>query len=544
MKVLYGTILVCLLSSLQAFSISGDEDTTKNTFSSKEQKRLSGLEKLFSNDYHPNDPTSKLTVVAEAEDLFKQRLAKLNNTTPFEFVYNDIIKSYIRVYANGKRSTTSSILGLSQMYFPLFEEHLAKNDLPLELKYLAVVESALHAKAKSHASAVGLWQFIPSTGKLYGLKINSHLDERSDPIKATQAACKYLKSLYNIFGNWELALAAYNSGPGTVNRAIRLSGGKRTYWEIYDHLPKETRGYVPAFIAVNYIMTYYKEHGINPASPDFRYCDFDTVTLYQNANLAHIANTINEPLEVLQFLNPSLKTNTIPASNSPYCLTLPRDKMDSYAANFSKFRTFAKENLARVEVLEENDTKITRKIHRVKKGETLSAISKKYNVSLDDLKSWNNINGSRLSLGQQIAIKSTITVSKSKVPVKLKMEDAQLAQKITKGSEKKSEPISKGSSKTRNEEVLLNKSAAKTAVQEHSTDDATLARTETEKLRPSEPEVSLDAFAKFHVVEKGDTLWSISQQYAGLTVSDLKKMNNLNNASLKPGQKLIVSVGG
>ncbi len=421
------------------------------------------------------------------------------------------------------------------MYFPLFEEHLEKNDLPKELKYLAVVESSLRAKAKSHAAAVGLWQFIPSTGKLYGLKINSHLDERSDPVKATQAACKYLKSLYNIFGNWELALAAYNSGPGTVNRAIRQSGGKRSYWEIYEYLPRETRGYVPAFVAVNYIMTYYKEHGINPLSADYKYCDFDTVILHQNANLSHIADLINEPLEVLQFLNPSLKGNTIPASKEPFALTLPRDKMDNYAANFQKFKTFAKENLARVDVKEDNKTSITKTIHRVRKGETLSEIARKYEVSVDDLKGWNKLNNGKLRLGQQVAIRSTISTDK----VIRDREETMLAQKSSK-AEKKIE--TKSPKPARNEDVLINKSS-KTTVTEPS-EDLAQAPSNAEKFKPSEPEVSLDAFAKFHVVEKGDTLWSISQKYEGLTVTDLKKMNNLNNASLKPGQKLIVSVAG
>ncbi len=537
---LLGTILGAILSSTPAYSISGTEDTTKVSFRNREQKRLQGLERLFAKDAEAincEEPTKYgVSSAMDSDDLFKQRLAKLNNTTPFEFVYNDIIRSYIRLYAFNRKSSTASILGLAQMYFPLFEEHLEKNDLPQELKYLAVVESSLRAKAKSHAAAVGLWQFIPSTGKLYGLKINSHLDERSDPIKATQAACKYLKSLYNIFGNWELALAAYNSGPGTVNRAIRQSGGKRSYWEIYDYLPRETRGYVPAFVAVNYIMTYYKEHGINPLSADYKYCDFDTVMLYQNANLSHIADLINEPLEVLQFLNPSLKSNTIPASKEPFALTLPRDKMDNYAANFQKFKTFAKENLARVEVMEENKTSITKTIHRVRKGETLSEIARKYEVSVDDIKGWNRLSNAKLSLGQQISIRSTIEAEK---PSRGK-EEMMMAQKSVK-AEKKAE--AKTIKAARNEDVLISKSS-KTLVTDPSNDDVAQLHSDAEKFKPSEPEVSLDAFAKFHVVEKGDTLWSISQKYDGLTVTDLKKMNNLNNASLKPGQKLIVSVGG
>lgn len=493
--------------------MAGIEDSTKSSLSKKEQKRLQSIESLFAEDDNANCNNGSLS---ESDDIFRQRLQKLNNSTPFEFVYNDIVKSYIRQYASSRKTSTGRLLGLSQMYFPLFEEHLSKNDLPDQLKYLAVVESSLNPKARSYAAAVGLWQFMPSTGKLFGLKMNAHIDERADPHKATQAACKYLKSLYNIFGNWELALAAYNSGPGTVSRAIRQSGGKRSYWEIYEHLPKETRGYVPAFIAVNYIMTYHREHGIETATPDFKYCDFDTVTVRSKTNLAHIANAINEPVEVLKALNPSLKSNNIPATLTPFTITIPRDKSDRFAAVFNgngrniELSYEKEERYASAERTEKTS-------HKVRRGETLASISRKYGVSVNEIKAWNKLRKSALKPGQRLTIKVEEDYSNLAAATPAKNEKAVKG----KGKAEKVKPVV-----VEQEESLANNQA------------------DLERLKPSEPEVSLEEFAKFHIVQKGDTLWSIAQQYEGLSVSELKKMNNINGGSLKPGQKLIISVGG
>ena len=220
-----------------------------------------------------------------SEDIMQQRVAVLDLNSPFSLVYNRVVQSYIDLYMVRKREMSSRMLGLAELYFPTFEEYLDRHGIPLEMKYLAVVESALNPSARSRAGAVGLWQFMLPTGKIYGLKADSYIDERHDVYKSTEAACRYLKYLYRIYGDWELALAAYNCGPGNVNKAIRRAGGVKDYWKIYDYLPRETRGYVPAFIAVNYLFAHHAEHNIYPIAPTYCAYEVDTV---QVLSLIHI----------------------------------------------------------------------------------------------------------------------------------------------------------------------------------------------------------------------------------------------------------------
>lgn len=474
-------LAVLLVLTVSSYAFIGD--TTKNSTRSAE---------VYLNNEGDENPIA-------------EKLTRLNRHSPFEFVLNDVTETYIKMYTQ-RKSTTSTILALGELYFPIFEGILAEYGLPHQLKYLAVVESALQAKARSYASATGLWQFMPTTGKQYGLRVNSLIDERSDPIKATHAACRYLKNLYDIFGSWDLALSAYNSGPATINRAIRLSGGKRNFWEIYDYLPRETKGYVPAFIAVNFIMNYYEDYGINLGSPEFTHCDIEQIELNENANLSEIAQSIDEPLSVLRFLNPALKTNSIPAGSSPYTLILPKDKKELFALR--------RENIS-LSIIETKSstpkkgkkTSVKTGRHTVRRGETLYSISRKYNCSVDDLKRWNKFKGSKLSPGQRLVVNtSTERLEEIAIPT----GTALAANNKTK---QEAEPQS--------EENLTK-----------------------EKLKPEEPAVDLSQFATYHVVQKGDTLWSICRKYDGLTVTELKKLNNLNTGSLKPGQKLIVNIGG
>ena len=223
------------------------------------------------------------------ELVYEARLAKLDEQTPFDLIYNSAVKAYIDMYSLRKRVLVSRLIGLSQVYFPMFEEKLAKFELPLELKYLAIVESALNPNARSRCGATGLWQFMYPTGKMYGLNVNSYIDERSDVYKATEAAAEYLKSLYSMFGDWQMVLAAYNAGPGTISKAIRRSGGKKTYWEIRPYLPIETQGYVPAFIAANYIMNYGAEHNLYPVVPRKTYFEVDTVVVKEQMTFDQLA---------------------------------------------------------------------------------------------------------------------------------------------------------------------------------------------------------------------------------------------------------------
>ncbi len=261
------------------------------------------------------------------EDLvYESRMSKLDAKTPFNLDYNSAVRPYIEMYTSRRRELVSRMLGMAKLYFPLFEEKLDKYDLPLELKHLAIVESALNPNAVSKAGAAGLWQFMYGTGKMFGLNVTSYVDDRRDPYKATEAACKYFKFLYKMFGDWQLVLAAYNGGPGTVNKAIRRSGGKKTYWEIRPYLPKETQGYVPAFIAVNYVMNYTAEHNLYPYKPKNTYFDVDTIQIRQQVSFYQISEVLGIPMEDLDCLNPSYKKRVIPYNETGSTLCIPAVK--------------------------------------------------------------------------------------------------------------------------------------------------------------------------------------------------------------------------
>ncbi|MEI8103012.1 MAG: lytic transglycosylase domain-containing protein, partial [Chlorobium sp.] len=268
-----------------------------------------------------------------SDSTYAARIAAMNTKTPMRFIFNAQVKGFIRMYAVEKRGLTAKILGLTKVYFPLFEEKLDGANVPLEMKYLAIVESALNPTAVSPAGAKGLWQFMYGTGKMYGLQSTSFIEDRYDPYKATLAASRHLKDLYNIYGDWFLALAAYNSGPGNVNKAIRRAGGVKDYWVIWDYLPAETRGYVPAFIAVNYIMNYYNEHNIRPVEPGYLYQDVDTLRTTRMLSFEQISETLGVSTSDLHFLNPQYKLGIIPAaSGTENVLRLPK----KYIAQFQK----------------------------------------------------------------------------------------------------------------------------------------------------------------------------------------------------------------
>lgn len=358
------------------------------------------------------------------DKVFADRLAKLDAQTPFILSYNDKVKAFINLYAVRKKELTSRILGLSYLYFPMFEAELDRFDLPLEFKYLAVVESALNPMVKSKAGAMGLWQFMYHTGKLYHLNVTSYVDDRRDPYKSTTAACHYFKFLYNIYGNWELVLAAYNCGPGNVNKAIRRSGGKKDYWDIYPYLPKETRGYVPAFIAVNYVMNYAAEHNLYPVKPKIISHEIDTVHIERQLSFEQISSTLGISVEDIEYLNPCYKKRVIPYSGNPQALCLPKDKVGIFLNNEQLIYTYlkAREDSAGSGLIEEE----VRKVHIVKKGENIGSVAIKYDCTVADIKDWNGLRSARLRPGQKLTIfvleephhKAGTTVQETKVEMK------------------------------------------------------------------------------------------------------------------------------
>lgn len=354
-------------------------------------------------------PGDSAVIPTFPDSVYRARLQALDKNTPFELVFNPEVRRYIEVYTTKRREQVSRMLGLAPYYFPLFETALDAYDLPLELKYLAIVESALNPLAKSRVGATGLWQFMYGTAKMQGLEINSYVDERSDPIKSTQAACEYLSKLYEMFGDWNLALAAYNAGPGNVNKAIRRSGGKKTYWEVRPFLPKETGGYVPAFIAVNYVMHYAKEHQIAATKPKFQYFDVDTVSIREKITMAQLSAFLDFDEEKLAMLNPSFKAGIIPASNSnPIYVYLPVEKLGRFLSNEAAIYKLATEEmevvLPNIVGVQEPAVSNDKTVHRVKSGESLGLIATKYNVSINQLKSWNNLKSNTIYTGQRLSV--------------------------------------------------------------------------------------------------------------------------------------------
>ncbi|MCO4822610.1 MAG: LysM peptidoglycan-binding domain-containing protein [Flavobacteriaceae bacterium] len=417
--------------------------------------------------YYPELPT----------DTLKKRLALLNEKTPFNIEYNPSLESVIKSYLKRRRKSIERLMALSAYYFPMFERELDNYDIPLEIKYLAIVESALKPKAKSRVGATGLWQFMFSTGKMYGLDVSSYVDERSDPLMSTEAACKYLASLYRVFGDWDLALAAYNSGPGNVTKAIRRSGGYQNYWNIRPNLPRETAGYLPAFLATMYIFEYADEHGFQPNKPEFTYFETDTIKVKQMITFDQVSELLEVPVEELQFLNPSYKLDIIPhIKDENYTLRLPSDKIGAFVTNEDSIYAFAKAEFDKREKplpqFVENDTKVR---YRVKSGDYLGKIARRYGVRVSQIKKWNGLRSNNLKVGQRLTIYP-----------------------------RKPYTAPKKTSTSKNAEVV-------------------------------------DPNAKTYKVKSGDSLWSISQKFPGVSVQNIKDWNNISNSKLKIGMTLVVS---
>lgn len=352
------------------------------------------------------------------DEEYCSRLEKLNEMSPFHLDCNKTTLTTIKFFAAKRRLFISVALGRSELYFDLFEEKLAEYGLPLELKYLPVIESGLRPQVKSKAGALGLWQFMYRTGQYYGLKENSYIDERMDPTLATDAACRFLRKLYGIYGDWNLVLAAYNAGPGNVNKAIRRSGNKTTYWEIRPFLPTETQGYVPNFIAATYLMNYHAEHNIRPSEVKINNAILDTVCLTAGIHMPTIERLIAWPLEEIKALNPVYKTTYIPFTTPAQCITGPLDKIGllvSLEDSLYKLEKtiYSTTTLSVVEPVQNNsgtDSTVVNPTtepffyHTVKTGETMTSIATKYVVSVDSLKVWNELQTPNIYPGQRLKV--------------------------------------------------------------------------------------------------------------------------------------------
>ena len=326
------------------------------------------------------------------------RMDWLDSRSPLDLAWNPVVHSRIAFYASKRKKHLGTMLGRAPGYFPLFEETLDRYGLPLELKYLAVVESGLNPMARSHAGARGLWQFMYATAKYQGLRIDSYIDERRDPVRSTEAACKYLSRLYTLYGDWYLALAAYNAGPGNVNRAIRRSGGKRNFWEIRFFLPRETRNYVPAFMAVAYLMEFPAEHNIFPrdVAPPFAF--LDTVMVDEVMRFDQIAPLLDLEESTLARLNPMYRMDIVPATEEHWPLVLPQIEIPAFLAFQDSMRLIEPERTPEIVFVPEPVT------YRVKSGDVLGKIADRYGVSIRQLREWNDLSGSMIRIGQKLII--------------------------------------------------------------------------------------------------------------------------------------------
>lgn len=364
--------------------------------------------KTRTNLIYDTDCTNSAVIPQFSDSIYIDRLQRM--PTIMEMPYNAIVREYIDRYAVKLRNQVSVMLAANNFYMPLFEEALDAYDLPLELKYLPIIESALKPTARSRAGALGLWQFMLKTGRLYGLESNSLVDDRLDPIKATWAAARYLREMYDIYQDWHLVIAAYNCGPGNVNKAIRRAGGATDYWSIYNYLPRETRGYVPAFIAANYIMTYYCHHNICPMNTEI-IPPTDTLQISRELHLQQVADLCDITIDELKSLNPQYKRNIIPGNTKPYTLRLPQTKIATFIDNQDTIYNHRAAELFKNRKTVAVSNKITPTVgkgtlsyHTIRSGETLSTIAQRYGVKVSQLKDWNGLSSNRIRAGKKLKI--------------------------------------------------------------------------------------------------------------------------------------------
>ncbi len=531
------TINISALDTLSGYEkyYSIPDETMKKIFSDK-------LDSMLSSWYVQNAFLLDSTELAEADTLkqtlpdsiYIQRLQSLQSAVSLS--YNNTVKSFITMYTARKPKQVAVMLGLGNYYFPMFEEALAKYDLPMELKYLPIIESALNPGANSSASAVGLWQFMYSTGKMYKLEISTFVDERRDPLKATDAAARYLRDLYNIYQDWHLVIAAYNCGPGNVNKAIKRCGNAKDYWKIYYRLPKETRGYVPAFIAANYVMNFYQSHNILPKSPDFPIIT-DTLMVNDYLHFNQISEIIGIPVEQIRSLNPQYRRDIIPASKEKaYSLVLPQDEISAYLESETTIHDhrrsefFPNNQIINPQNNFANHGPVDIKgrdkvIYTVKSGDNLGLISAWFRVRASDLKYWNNIHKNFIKAGQKLAIYVPEGHGEhySKLNKKSYSEKQRsLNERPTVSSSQKLASVAKKqtSESTKTAEKTTDQSAEKSS---------TINNNQT---------VEKSEFV-YYKVRKGDNFWTIAKKFPGVSNDDIMKLNNIKEANrLKVGQVL------
>lgn len=539
-------------------SITDNSIVYPETFEANTQKML---ESWYLRNYTSTDNRYERVGDADASDeVIKRRLADM--PTVIDMPFNQIVRSYIDRYTKRSREQVAAILGLGTYYMPIFEQALEAEGLPLELKYLPVIESGLNPNAVSKHGATGLWQLMLATGKGLGLEVNSLLDERRDPYLSSEKAVAYLKDLYSSYGDWGLAIAAYNCGPGTVNKAIRRAGGEPSqldFWSIYNYLPAETRGYVPMFIAANYVMTYYKDHNISPVLAT-KPLVTDTISLNYRIHFNQIGEVLNIPIDELRILNPQFRADIIPGSPEHPChLILPSQQVQAYIVSEKEIIAHDAERYARREtaepgdlafkpteadnaINETNDTATEQSattaesddenisptkenqptktvVHKVAAGETLASIAKNYGVEQSDIKQWNNLRRNAVRTGQQIRIQV--------------VDDSATPETAAKPAASKSATQTAKADKPA-------KTSEKSVTKSSSSKSSKAANNDKQSKKKKNNKKSSSAKKKTHTVESGDNLERIAKKN-GTTVDALRKANpNIKGDMIRPGDKISI----
>lgn len=502
-------------------------------------------------------------------ELLKERLRLMDEKSPFNIEYNVGLENIIKSFLKNRKKSFERLMGVSQYYFPMFEEAMAKYNVPLEIKYLAIVESALNPKAVSRMGATGLWQFMYETGKQYKLNINSYVDERSDPLKASDAAGRYMQGMYKIFGDWELVLASYNSGAGNVSKAIRRSGGYQNFWNIKKHLPRETQGYVPAFLATMYIFEYHKEHGIVPNKAIVNHLKTDTIAVKAKMSFAQISELLDMPVSEIEFLNPSYKMKVIPyITKETHFLRLPKDKIAIFTSNEDKMYAYVNYNERQrerpfeakpkvikdstliasqsneqllAEAISTTKTITKTKIHKVKRGDNLSDIADKYNVTMSEIKSWNRLRSNKVQAGTKLKILSekTITIAQKadkKAPTKVIPTEIKSEIVAEKPTETKEYIVKAGDNLTKI--AKENKLYVSDLKKWNNLIDNNVKSGDVLQLSANETQLKTDEIT-FYTVKKGDNITKIAEANQ-VTIADLKLWNKLPDNNVRVGEKLTI----
>ena len=488
--------------------------------------------------------------VPVTDEVIIQRLAQIPTT--IEMPFNQVVKSYINMYTQKRRGLVENMLGMSLYYMPIFEEALEREGLPLELRYLPIIESALNPDAVSRAGATGLWQFMLPTARGLGMEISTLVDERRDPLVSSEAAAKYLKQLHDIYGDWSLAIASYNCGPGNVNKALRRAGvdmenptaatdnkTKADFWSIYYNLPAETRGYVPAFIAANYVMNNYNHHNISPALAK-RPIITDTIHVNKRVHFDQISDILNIPVEEIRVLNPQYRKDIIPGDVRPYALRLPSKLVYAYIMSEDSILNRNQARYGRRTVVEPTDatalstgTRLVVKTHKVQRGETMQKIASRYGVTVSEIKKWNRLKSTKVRRGQNLKIHTyqPIPASEQKKQEEAIQQPATMATDsvVSRPADAVDAPVDSVTSQQEAGTTVEIKAEPKPQPKP--------APKPTPKPKAKEQKKSTGGTVT-HTVRKGESYWKIAKKYPGVSADDIRKANPTVGEKIKVGQKL------